>query len=99
MNTCPSCGSPMPLLTHAGTPRRACSISCGARLVAAERKRVALERIEDVEFMLDSGSSPEMVAARLHTTTASLARAMYRAGRNDLGALFDRAMRRERRAA
>lgn len=45
--------------------------------------------IEDVEFMLEAGESPAMIAARLHTTPAALEQRMRRNGHPDLARPFE----------
>lgn len=51
----------------------------------------------DVEWLLKTGESPEMIPARLGTTTPALARWLYRIGRPDLGHIWSAMARREAR--
>ena len=47
--------------------------------------------IEDVEWLLDGGESPQEVATRLgYSKLSSLSRRLHRHGRHDLAALFER---------
>ena len=46
--------------------------------------------VEEVEFLLDTGESPEQIARRLGRKPGTIARALGRAGRNDLARHFYR---------
>lgn len=52
-------------------------------------RRAAL--VEDVEWLLDSDETPSTIAARYGIASASVARALYRAGRPDLARRFENA--------
>lgn len=54
--------------------------------------------VEDVEWLLHSGESPERILARLGTTAGGLAQAMHREGRDDLAKPFRRIDFKGRRA-
>ncbi len=49
--------------------------------------------VEDVTWLLNAGTDPAAIAARLDTTAAALSRRFYRHGPRDLGGPFDRARR------
>lgn len=53
--------------------------------------------VEDVEWFVECGESPEQWAVRLGMTAAGVAKALYRAGRPDLARQVGRIARRERR--
>lgn len=55
--------------------------------------------VEDVEWLLAFGMSPEDIAARLTVSLEALARAMYREERYDLASPFNRVVMARRKAA
>lgn len=55
------------------------------------------ELVAEAEWLLSFGMSPERVAEQLDRDVTAIAKAAYRAGRNDIGALFEGL--RERKAA
>ena len=55
---------------------------------AAQERLAAL--IEDLEWLLEEGSSHEEIANRLGFKPGTLARRLHRAGRHDLARPFDR---------
>lgn len=53
---------------------------------------------EDVRFLLAAGTHPDVIAARLDTTVAALAKRFQRHGPAELSAVFGRAERAARKA-
>ncbi len=54
--------------------------------------------VEEVSWLMDSGDRPLGIAARLKKSPATISRALYRAGRNDLAQPFASLDRKARRA-
>ncbi|WP_166345002.1 hypothetical protein [Phytoactinopolyspora limicola] len=54
--------------------------------------------VADLEWLVQTGESPEQWPTRLGTTAAALAKALYRHGRPDLARKVDRIAKRERGA-
>ena len=100
---CPVCGARMAPLTVKGTPRKTCSLKCGAKYrgtrtlssAATERRYVA----EEVVHLLDLGASPAAIVRALNTNPIALSRRLYRAGRPDLAKPFERIRHHSKRAA
>lgn len=86
--TCPTCHQPMPEFNAKGQTRKFCSAACSHR--TAKRDMYA----DEVEFLLDGGTSPDRVLASLGLKPANLARALRRANRPDLALPFDRLAKR-----
>lgn len=104
MIPCPVCGNPMPRMREKNRgEQRTCSRLCSARrggaINGARRREVRLERVEDIEFLIEQGVDPVRIPQRFGVTASALSRRMYRANRNDLGALFDRVARIHRKEA
>ena len=87
--------------------RRYCSQACSARahLPAAHKASAILghkyvetrraDLVEDVEFLIQYGATPDEVATRLGRTVGAIARGLYRSERPDLARPFER-LRKER---
>lgn len=88
--TCPVCDEPMSSLMR-GVPRTTCSRRCSAILAGrhAQAGRTSRDRAEDAADLLSAGESPAVIAQRLGIKPRSVARALQRAGRNDLAGAFE----------
>lgn len=96
--TCPVCGATMTPRLSNGQKRTVCSKLCATRRgVAASIKRN--DRAEDVADLLAAGESPQQIVARIGVSAGAVARSLHRAGRHDLGRIFDRVGRAGRHAA
>ncbi|AKU15767.1 hypothetical protein [Luteipulveratus mongoliensis] len=71
-------------MTYEYTPGRQAARQRAAAANAAASEQRLRDRVEDVEFLLEAGESPDHIARRLGLTLESLERSMHRAGRRDL---------------
>lgn len=67
--------------------------------MTGEKRPSGAELLAEVEWLLDGGAHPLLVAQELHRTVASIEQTARRYGRKDLGNLFGMYAHEERRAA
>ncbi len=74
------------------------------RCTSMDKRMTAAEVIEEVDWFLAAGVSPELIAQELKRTATSLEKLAHRNGRADLKAMFQRlhtqtAVKKARRSA